>query len=252
MAYFYSTTGFIASFLEPVLFLDRILMWLEKLPFVPAVIDYECQIINDLTKKVAKQADEIIDIFNKTDTQDGGMFLKKKWSMEKDEAHEKWELHLTTHVWLYNSIWEILIQKRAQTVQIYPGLLFLSAGWHIQSWETIEEGTVREVAEEIGLKIDMDNLLVIDEEYKNILGMTGDIPWHNHELSRIYIAKYEGDFSKLERQESEVEKLVTMHIDDFEKELSDSELSKKFVPKKNDYYSKLISAIRSAITKESK
>lgn len=98
----------------------------------------------------------------------------------------------------------------------------------------------------------MDNLLVIDEEYKNILGMTGDIPWHNHELSRIYIAKYEGDFSKLERQESEVEKLVTMHIDDFEKELSDSELSKKFVPKKNDYYSKLISAIRSAITKESK
>ncbi len=79
-------------------------------------------------------------------------------SVSRDCAHAMGIPHTSTHICFINRKGEILLQKRADTKEAYPGQWGLSAAGHIQFGETAKEAAVRECYEEIGIKISQNDL----------------------------------------------------------------------------------------------
>lgn len=60
--------------------------------------------------------------------------------------------HRCSYILVFNSAGELLVQKRTETKDIYPGYWDPAAGGVMQFGETYEENAEREVAEEMGIR----------------------------------------------------------------------------------------------------
>ena len=97
---------------------------------------------------------EYIDIFDENNNPIG----EKK---EKQQAHEDGNFHRTVHVWIINDKNELLLQKRSATKKTHPNCWDISGAGHIKAGETISDGTIRELKEELGVEIEEKDLQYI-------------------------------------------------------------------------------------------
>ena len=97
---------------------------------------------------------EYIDIFDENNNPIG----EKK---EKQQAHEDGNFHRTVHVWIINDKNELLLQKRSATKKTHPNCWDISGAGHIKVGETIIDGAIRELKEELGVEIEEKNLQYI-------------------------------------------------------------------------------------------
>ncbi len=161
------------------------------------------------------------------------------------EVHQKGLWHATAHVWIYTLNNQVLLQKRSEEATTYPKLWDISAAGHVDTGETPEEAAIREVEEEIGIKINKEKLKKIFIEKIDVI-----IPiknWPNREFQYVYLLCLE-DFSKLKLQEEEVSKVELMSLKKFEDVINDPVIYKKFVPH-GKYYQKVIEAIKTNLNK---
>lgn len=70
----------------------------------------------------------------------------------KGDAFAPDERHLAMELWIWNSRGEVLLQKRADTVEILPGMWALTTG-RMRAGEDGLSGCLREAAEELGLAL---------------------------------------------------------------------------------------------------
>ena len=141
---------------------------------------------------------EMLDILNEDGSPTGKQVSKK-------EAHEKGLWHRAAHVWLVNNNNEILVQKRAQHIESHPGEYDISAAGHLSAGDSPMEGALREVEEELGIKLDSEELIKIGEISNQSTQHEGK--YINKEWLKLK-AKYNLDF------ESGGENLV-MHPEEF-------------------------------------
>lgn len=66
------------------------------------------------------------------------------------------QLHVVVHVCVFNAAGEMLIQKRDDSKQDWPGLWDFSVGGSVHAGENSRQGAMREVREELGLEIELD------------------------------------------------------------------------------------------------
>src|SRR5215468_9128241 len=71
----------------------------------------------------------------------------------RSEVHRLGLRHRAVHVLVFNSRGEIFLQKRSMKKDRQPGLWDSSASGHVDSAEDYDACAVRELEEEIGLKI---------------------------------------------------------------------------------------------------
>lgn len=164
--------------------------------------------------------------------------------VEKNEAHSQGKWHLTAHVWIYNSKGEVLFQKRALTKSTFPGLWDISVAGHISTGESVELGAYREILEEIGLDVDVNDLekiFVFKESHYH-----KRLDWYNNEFHHVFLYKYEGNIDDLKLQVKEVEAVRFLSLQGFRDELNDNEMSKMFI-NNPEYYDKIINKISSKI-----
>ena len=79
----------------------------------------------------------------------------------RDVCHAKGYRHHTSHVWVVrykNGKPQILLQLRAFNKDSYPGQWDTSCAGHVPAGETTEQGALRELSEELGIKTDKDKL----------------------------------------------------------------------------------------------
>jgi len=145
-------------------------------------------------------------------------------SKTKNEAHKKGLWHRAVHIWIYTPKKELILQLRAKGKQIYPGLWDISAAGHVSAGEDSTVSALREIEEEIGLKVRKEDLNFL--KIKKIKGVYNDV--RNNEFCYVYFLKYSGDISKLKLQEEEVEEIRFISFDNFEKELKTN--PEKYVP----------------------
>ena len=93
---------------------------------------------------------EMIDEYNKKG--------EKLGIIDKAVAHEKGILHKAVHVWVVNKNGEILIQHRCAQKKLYPNYWDCSFAGHIGAGESSIDAVLREGSEEIGIKVDTNNL----------------------------------------------------------------------------------------------
>lgn len=65
--------------------------------------------------------------------------------------------HREVAVWIMNEQGEVLIQKRASTKKQHPNKWGICAG-HIDTGETVESAVIRELEEELGVKLTINDL----------------------------------------------------------------------------------------------
>jgi len=165
----------------------------------------------------------------------------------KAEIHEQGLWHMAAHIWVYNSNGEVLLQLRAKDKDSFPGLLDISAAGHVDSGETPGEAAVREMEEEIGLSVKPDQLRLITQ--RNIQQPIKDVGWQNNEIDYVYLYRFDENIKDLSMTDGEVESLEFIPIDKLEKEISDPEQYKKYVPH-GDYYQLVIDAVRKGLEEE--
>ena len=103
---------------------------------------------------------------------------------------------------LRDGVLEFLWQKRADNIDRYPGYYDISAGGHINLGESLIEGAVREVYEEIGIKISGEDLrfMTMRPFNKNRFawvwcvdysGRTDEFRFNDHEVSEVKWVPFE-------------------------------------------------------------
>ncbi len=177
--------------------------------------------------------EEIIDIVTASGEPTGKTALKS-------DIHSKGYYHNTAHIWFYTKEGTILLAQRAASKTICPLLWDVSVAGHIDSGETIETGAIREVEEEIGLKIKEKELHKIGvfecfQSYPN-----GII---DNEFHHTYISELNTTIETLTPQTEEVEALKLVTIEAFKSLLANSEHNGHFVATNRNYYEIVINNI---------
>lgn len=89
--------------------------------------------------------EEIFDVVNERDE-----VIDRK---PRSEVHRFGLLHRAVHVLVFNARGQIFLQKRSMKKDRQPGLWDSSASGHVDSGEDYDTTAVREVMEEIGLRL---------------------------------------------------------------------------------------------------
>jgi isopentenyldiphosphate isomerase len=138
--------------------------------------------------------DEVIDILTPDGKPTGKTALKS-------EAHQNGWFHATVHIWLFTADKKILLQKRALTKKVFPGLWDISVAGHIGAGESILSSAKREVFEEVGLNLKENELIKIGTRIHQVSHPNGI---KDNEHHHVFIAELKVPVSKLKIQTEEV------------------------------------------------
>jgi isopentenyldiphosphate isomerase len=91
-------------------------------------------------------SEEIFDVVNEQDEVVG--------KRPRSEVHRLGLMHRAVHVLVFNNRGEVFLQKRSMSKDRQPGLWDSSASGHLDSGEAYDACAIRELREEIGLRLD--------------------------------------------------------------------------------------------------
>jgi len=125
--------------------------------------------------------------------------------------HANGWLYTGVHVGLYTRGGKVTVAKRSSNIIFYPNLWDVGVGGAVKSGETPEEAIIREVNEELGFNLKIEQLKKLFVfNYNHYLPHYG---FHNHNLTHTYIAKIPED-AKFTIQKSEVSEVKMLNIDE--------------------------------------
>lgn len=161
----------------------------------------------------------------------------------KDEGHAGEDFTETSglvqgnaHVWLWrvrDGIPEVLLQRRSKNKEHHPGWLHLSAGGHIDLGETVQQAAVREVKEELGLDIAVDDLYYV-------LSARGK--GNRNDITNVFIVRYP-DGQKIRIETHELDQVTWIPLDEFAVLVQDAARN-NILDHRQGYFDMVIEAIR--------
>lgn len=156
----------------------------------------------------------------------------------KTEAHRLGLWHASAQIWIINSNKEVLIQKRAANKDSYPNLWDISVAGHLSAGDTPKQAAVREIAEEIGLKITAKELQFFKTIKKSKTPKSNFI---DNEFNYLFGLKKDFELNEITLQKEEVAAVKWIKIKEFENQLQ--EIPEIYVPHGDKYYKYIISQI---------
>ena len=132
----------------------------------------------------------------------------------KSEAHRRGLWHRCFHGWVFGAgdgEPYLLVQRRAAAKDTWPGYLDLTAGGHLAAGEEPLDG-LREVEEELGLRVDPGRLLPLGTRRAE-LEIPGGI---DREFQDVFLLRDDTPPGELRLQREEVEALLGIGLDDAE------------------------------------
>ncbi|HNV97539.1 MAG TPA: NUDIX domain-containing protein [bacterium] len=155
---------------------------------------------------------EILDIVNEKDEVVG--------RNTRENVHKFKLLHREAYMWIFNDVGEVVLQKRSDTKEQYPGLWFYSLGGHVSSGENYIESVTREAYEEIGIEVFENNLIFLDKVFIENDG--------NNHFETIYAYKYKNKYDTIKIASEELNGLMWINIDNLLN--PDEDFKKQIVP----------------------
>lgn len=130
----------------------------------------------------------------------------------RKEVHTKGYWHKSVYACIINSKGEILMQRRSPNKSIFPNRLDISVGGHPSSGENEIDAIVREVLEEIGVKVDVSKL----EYLFTFVNKHKEKEFIDNQFLDVYLLEMDLDINKLVLQAEEVSEIKNVHYTDFE------------------------------------
>lgn len=131
-------------------------------------------------------------------------------TMERNQVHREGLWHQTVHIWITSPEGKILIQQRAADRDTNPSCWDISAAGHISAGQTPIEAALREVHEEVGIKLKKEDLSYIGR-VKHQYEISSVC---NNEFQELFHGQINED-TPLLPQESEVSQLRWMDLKEF-------------------------------------
>ena len=139
--------------------------------------------------------------------------------MDKEEAHDKNLLHNELGIFIINDKKEILLEKRSANKRFNPNKWGLCAG-HVDAYETLEEAALREIKEEVGLDVSIEELIPYGEKEVTIKDS-------NSHITYFYYVKCNKKEDEFIIQEEELSKVKWFNIDEIITMIKDGKTSFK-------------------------
>jgi len=146
---------------------------------------------------------EYIDIYDENNNPTG----QKK---EKQKAHEDGEFHRTAHVWIINNKNELLLQKRSASKKTHPNCWDISGAGHIKAEESVIEGAIRELKEELGVEAEEKN-------FEYIVTIKSTKNPKNMEFQYVYLLHTDKEINEYIFEDEEVSEVKYVYYKDLEK-----------------------------------
>ena len=141
--------------------------------------------------------------------------------VERGVAHSEGRCHGTAHIWIARANekggCEVLLQKRSAWKDSNPGCYDISSAGHLSAGDTYLEGALREIGEELGIHAEAEDLMDLGLLEKVSHGVFYGKPFHDHEVSAVYLYTKPVEAEKLHLQESEVEAVRWMDLKECQK-----------------------------------
>ncbi len=131
----------------------------------------------------------------------------------KSQVHKDGNWHRAVHVWVVNGNKEVLVQKRSAIKTLSPNLWDISMGGHISAGEDPIVATIRELKEELGMKVNQEDLKFVFISKDDVILSNGiERLFHN-----VYITKTNLPITAFKMQGEEVAEIKYISVDEFEK-----------------------------------
>ena len=127
--------------------------------------------------------------------------------ISREEAHRLGVRHRTAHVWILRKTGqgtEVLLQKRSEKKDSYPGCYDTSSAGHIEAGDEPLPSALRELSEELGIRAEEKDLRPIGTFSKEYREHFHGAPFHDNEVAFVYVLQREIDADTLTLQEDEV------------------------------------------------
>lgn len=126
---------------------------------------------------------------------------------ERAAVHRDGDWHPSVHIWVVHEN-KILLQRRRQDKESFPGMLDLACTGHVDAGESYLQAAVRELKEELNLtaaETDFTELftqkLMVKEDFGNGLFIS-------NEINKVYLLHPAVPLNTLSYQKSEIDELV--------------------------------------------
>ncbi len=137
--------------------------------------------------------------------------------VSRDEAHRNGILHRTAHVWVIrpkNGGYDILLQKRSEEKESFPGMYDTSSAGHIPAGDEPLVSAIRELAEELGITAVPEEL-----KYAGTFRIQYEKEFHgrlfkDNEVTYVYVYDTRVNIRNLSLQKSEVSEVRWFDIDE--------------------------------------
>lgn len=149
--------------------------------------------------------EELLDIFDQN--------LEQIGIAPREEAHRTGLLHQVVHGWIVSvqdeTIW-LYFQQRSYRKKDFPGLYDLAVGGHVDAGEDCSDAILREMREEIGLEISLEQLTCVGQSMEEIrIGSFFD-----REIAQIYLCRIDCPEFRIGE---EVEQMIRISKQEFER-----------------------------------
>lgn len=128
-------------------------------------------------------------------------------TVERSIAHRDGIRHRTAHIWIWRKTekgYDVLLQKRSDNKDSFPGAFDTSSSGHIQAGDDILPSALRELKEELGLAAKEEDLTYIGTFPVDYETSFRGKPWHDKEVSFVFSFHQPISLSSLVLQEEEV------------------------------------------------
>ena len=134
----------------------------------------------------------------------------------RSQVHRDGDLHGAAHIWVYRLIdgnAELLLQKRSDDKDSFPGCYDTSSAGHLDPGEDFPAGALRELKEELGISAKPEELQYMYTKEIDLTDVFHGEPFHNHELISVYILELVPEDLEIHFQESEISGVMWMEAD---------------------------------------
>ena len=145
---------------------------------------------------------EYIDIFDENNNPTGEV-------KEKAKAHEDGNFHRTAHIWIINDKMELLLQKRSASKKSHPNCWDISSAGHIRAGETMVQGAIRELKEELGVE-------ATEKDFEYIATIKSTKNLKNMEFQNVYLLKCNKKIEQYIFEDDEVSEVKYVFYKDLE------------------------------------
>lgn len=135
--------------------------------------------------------------------------------VSREEVHRLGLWHKCVHIWIVNEKNEILLQKRSAQKIMSPNKWTTATSGHLSAGDSSMQGALRELSEEIGLRVKEDELNYLFSVKESTVNEVKHVL--DNELIDVYLIKKDVDIEELKLQEEEVSDVKWFSYDEFRK-----------------------------------